>query len=230
MFRATIATKPAGPWFVPLLAALLLAASGPRAGTAAEGQATGAGGRGTGARFAEAPPESLRAGGAAAANEADAATAGNAPFREPAAAGNPTAAVELEGWRAPVEARAVPNPVPATEETVAAAEQLFTLTCAKCHGAAGKGDGRGAIFLDHPPPDFARRVPFQQDGELFWKITNGHGQMPSFRKDLEDAQRWGVIHHLRALAPADETGARDGSGDGGGNGSTGSGDRSASGG
>ena len=36
------------------------------------------------------------------------------------------------------------------------------------------------------------------DGELFWKITNGRGPMPS-RKHLPETDRWSVVHYIRSL-------------------------------
>ena len=37
-------------------------------------------------------------------------------------------------------------------------------------------------------------------GELFWKITEGRNQMPSFATALSERQRWDVVNYLRSLS------------------------------
>ena len=40
----------------------------------------------------------------------------------------------------------------------------------------------------------------QTDGELFYKITEGRGDMPSFKKKIpDDEDRWLVINYVRTL-------------------------------
>jgi len=120
------------------------------------------------------------------------------------------AAAAVEGWRAPVEARAVANPREATEESLAAGKRVYRAACAKCHGKTGAGDGRVAKLLDVPPADLEVRVPGQSDGEIFWKITEGQLPMPSFAKDLTADMRWDVINYLRVLVPGDTEASEDG--------------------
>ena len=38
------------------------------------------------------------------------------------------------------------------------------------------------------------------DGGIFWKMSEGRGPMPSFKKLLTDEERWHLVNHLRALA------------------------------
>ena len=64
----------------------------------------------------------------------------------------------------------------------------------------GGGDGPKAEDLDTKSSDLtASVVQAQSDGALFWKITEGRGDMPSARTDLTDEERWIVVHHLRSL-------------------------------
>jgi mono/diheme cytochrome c family protein len=121
-----------------------------------------------------------------------------------AAATSATASAELDGWRAPEEAREVANPLTPSDKEIAFAAKMYGAACAKCHGKSGAGDGRSARFLDVAPPSFAARLPLQTDGELFWKLTNGRDPMPGFKKDLSDEQRWGLVHFLRTLVAEDE--------------------------
>jgi mono/diheme cytochrome c family protein len=40
------------------------------------------------------------------------------------------------------------------------------------------------------------------DGELFYKISEGHRPMPAFRKRLTEEQRWQLVLFLRSLTAA----------------------------
>jgi mono/diheme cytochrome c family protein len=117
-------------------------------------------------------------------------------------------AKELDGWRAPKEARAVPNPVKPAPESVARGKTAFEKTCLKCHGAEGHGDGKMAKALAAKPADLTLRLPPQSDGEIFWKITEGKSPMPSFKKDLTPEQRWDVVNYLRQVILAPKTPAK----------------------
>ncbi len=50
----------------------------------------------------------------------------------------------------------------------------------------------------NPPVDFtSQRVRARTDGELFWLITNGIGNMPPFGDILTDNQRWQLVQVIR---------------------------------
>ena len=102
-------------------------------------------------------------------------------------------------WKAPDEAAKVPNPTPATEESMARGEVVYGKVCASCHGPLGHGDGKSAKILATKPADLALYIPAQTDGELFWKLTEGKKPMPSFKKDLKPEQRRDVVNYLRKL-------------------------------
>ena len=38
------------------------------------------------------------------------------------------------------------------------------------------------------------------DGGIFWKMREGRGAMPSFKKLLTGEERWHLVNYLRALA------------------------------
>jgi mono/diheme cytochrome c family protein len=70
-----------------------------------------------------------------------------------------------------------------------------------CHGP--KGDGRGDIAVQQKLriPDFTDpKIQLQRtDGELFYILGHGHGDMPA-EKRLPDRNRWEIILYLRSLA------------------------------
>ncbi len=102
----------------------------------------------------------------------------------------------------PAEAMAVENPVPATEDSIAAGAATYTQYCAVCHGNEGKGDGPGAAALNPKPADFsAEHVQVLSDGGLFWFVTNGvpNSAMPPWGEVLSEQQRWEVVNFLRTF-------------------------------
>ena len=108
------------------------------------------------------------------------------------------------GWNVPPEAKDLKNPVSAGPTTVAAARELYTNNCQKCHGV--NGDGKippgATYFYSTKPTNFtnARLVDSMSDGELFWKMTHGRKPMPAFKNRLSDEQRWELVNLIRAFA------------------------------
>jgi len=104
-------------------------------------------------------------------------------------------------WVAPDDAKKVKNPVPATQETLAAAEMLFQDNCVLCHGEKGLGDGPGAKTIKVKPANFTdpKLQASETDGGLFWKMSNGRGPMPAWKDELSDKERWELVNYIRKL-------------------------------
>jgi len=50
-----------------------------------------------------------------------------------------------------------------------------------------------------PPADFtSARVRSRTDGQLYWLITHGIGNMPNFASILSDDERWAMVNVVRA--------------------------------
>ena|SRR5213082_2927123 len=105
-------------------------------------------------------------------------------------------------WIVPEGAKQVPNPLKPSQANLPMAHQLYDDKCAECHGDSGKGDGSQAKMYNPRPQDFtdAARMNSISDGELFYKITEGHRPMPSFKKRFTDEQRWQLVLLLRSFA------------------------------
>ena len=93
-----------------------------------------------------------------------------------------------------------------SHETVDA-KKLYNISCARCHGNGGKGDGPDKEHLDTPLPDFATEE-FQasrRDDFLFKVIKNGGEaeglsfEMPPWEGILEDNEIREVIKYLRSF-------------------------------
>ena len=125
---------------------------------------------------------------------------------EPQRLSPPSGAVPVTGGRAQytfAEAQNLTNPAPRTQASLASAQQVFQINCATCHGQDGRGQGPMAQYFvqagQEPPVDFTgQRARARTDGQLFWLITNGIGNMPSFANLLSDDERWAMVNVIRA--------------------------------
>jgi mono/diheme cytochrome c family protein len=95
------------------------------------------------------------------------------------------------------------NPVPNVPEAIEAGKSLYGSQCAMCHGARGDGKGDVAVSMKMRLPSFAdpKVQAKRTDGELFFIMTQGHGDMPG-EKRLADQSKWEIVRYLRTLAPA----------------------------
>jgi mono/diheme cytochrome c family protein len=92
------------------------------------------------------------------------------------------------------------NPLPASPEVLAQGKQLYDVYCALCHGAAGKADGKvGAKFGFPIPPLDDAAVVERKDGYLYGTIREGGFIMPKYAEVMTPAERWAVVHYMRAL-------------------------------
>ena len=104
--------------------------------------------------------------------------------------------------------REMPNPYPATDDSLERGKKIFQKYCINCHGPVGDGKGPAAPYLMPPPLDFTvlRRhlVDNKYIGGIFYyQIMNGitGTAMPFFKKDLESAKDLGRVELSRRLFP-----------------------------
>jgi len=104
-------------------------------------------------------------------------------------------------WAVPDAAAKKANPVKADATSNAAGKVLWGQHCASCHGKAGLGDGSKAAQLETTPPDFSKAiVQGQSDGALFFKTSEGRGDMPSFKKKIPDQEDiWNLVNYMRSF-------------------------------
>jgi|HubBroStandDraft_6_1064221.scaffolds.fasta_scaffold95210_2 cytochrome c6 len=74
----------------------------------------------------------------------------------------------------------------------------FKGNCASCHGADGAGTPLGRSMQ---APDLrSAEVQRKSDGDLAQTITDGRGDMPSFKRTLSAEQVHALIDYIRKLA------------------------------
>lgn len=116
-------------------------------------------------------------------------------------------------WDVPEKYRKMKNPVASSAVSIRIGKQMYVRHCRSCHGITGKGEGPRAPKLTHSIGDFTTAA-FQKetDGAIFYKMTEGHDEMPSFRKKIpgsddiiegsfgETGSVGDLINYIRTLA------------------------------
>ncbi len=98
----------------------------------------------------------------------------------------------------------VVNPMPALNDVqMKEAERLYLVNCGICHGA--KLDGNGPLYNGGNGPYAAAPrnltaspVLEMPDGQLFYSITYGKGQMGPYGPQLSTTQRWMIVHYINS--------------------------------
>lgn len=108
---------------------------------------------------------------------------------------------EKKPWLVPDAAKAKKNTVASNAQSIADGKELWSTHCKSCHGTKGLGDGPKAAQLKTEAGDLSKAVcQSQTDGALFYKISEGRVDMPSFKKKIPDADdMWNVVNFLRTL-------------------------------
>lgn len=101
-------------------------------------------------------------------------------------------------WVVPAAEKAKKNPVAASAESISKGKNLYNTHCKSCHGDPGKNNG---LPLNPKPTDpLSDSYQKNTDGEMFYKITQGRGAMPSFKATLPEQDRWHIINFVRSLS------------------------------
>jgi mono/diheme cytochrome c family protein len=97
----------------------------------------------------------------------------------------------------------VPNPIKATESSVALGRQHYQTFCVPCHGPEAKGGTTGPVATKFiPTPDLTNRDLQRQRTDGYWQsyIVVGGAVMPAYGEALSSQEAWHVVNYLRSLA------------------------------
>jgi len=102
------------------------------------------------------------------------------------------------------------NPLPPTQQNIAAGKEAFSHYCVACHGVDGQNTG--VPFADRmsppPPPLNSPNVQSYTDGQLKWIIDYGLKPtgMPGSSGILSDDEIWSTVLYIRHLPPKGSAG------------------------
>ena len=105
--------------------------------------------------------------------------------------------LSAQDWNVPANKTKALSPFKFTDETRKAGEVLYMDKCQACHGDPGKGN----VLMTVPaPPDLAtKKMQRNTDGEMFYKISEGHTVMLSFRNILSATEIWNLVSYVRGF-------------------------------
>ena len=102
------------------------------------------------------------------------------------------------------EGKTLPNPIAATEASIARGKHEYEIYCSVCHGTDGlsipgpqnpvtlKLIQNGAVVFP------LAGIPAYTDGMIFYKIWYGKPNMPGYPQ-IPEEDRWHIINYLRTL-------------------------------
>lgn len=116
-------------------------------------------------------------------------------------------------WEVPEKYQKMKNPIASTPASIKIGKGMYKRHCQSCHGSKGKGEGPRAAKLNHSIGDFTSLAFTKEtDGAIFYKMTVGHDEMPSFEKKIpgrediiegsfgETGSVGDLINYIRTLA------------------------------
>jgi mono/diheme cytochrome c family protein len=92
------------------------------------------------------------------------------------------------------------------------AERLYLINCGICHGTALDGNGPLYNNGNGPYPAAPKNlvgdpvVSVMPEGQLFYSVTYGRGQMGPYGSQLTTSQRWQVVHYVKTRQLAAKSG------------------------
>jgi len=103
-------------------------------------------------------------------------------------------------YKIPPEAANRSNPVKPSPESLARGKKIYGYDCAVCHGK--DGDGKGDMTDMKGIPDFTDPATMKDrtDGELFYIIQKGKGEMPPEGDRAKAEDIWNLVNYVRSFA------------------------------
>ncbi len=114
----------------------------------------------------------------------------------------PAANVPAAEYKIPPEAAKMVNPVKPTAASLAQGKKTYGIDCEVCHGKDGDGKGDLAADMKVKLADYRDPATLKErtDGELFYIIKNGQGEMPSEGDRAKPDAIWNLVNYIRSFA------------------------------
>jgi mono/diheme cytochrome c family protein len=92
------------------------------------------------------------------------------------------------------------NPIALTKQVAERGRKVFNDHCAVCHGTVGDGVALLSRAYGAKPGNFmTAEMQKQPDGYIYGVLMLGKNAMPSYAADLDESDRWAVVHYIRIL-------------------------------
>ena len=106
---------------------------------------------------------------------------------------------QVKPWLVPEKNARVKNPVKADTESIKIGKDLWIRHCGACHGRQGAGDGVQSGSVKTFMKDMGTSpVQGQTDGALYYKISEGRGEMPAYNEKISDKELWSIVNFIRS--------------------------------
>jgi mono/diheme cytochrome c family protein len=117
-------------------------------------------------------------------------------------AASPAATTAAAEFKIPPDAAKAPNPVKPTSASLAQGKKMYGFDCALCHGKDGDGKGDLAADMNLKLADYRDSAALKDmtDGEMFYIIKNGKGQMTGEADRVKADEIWNLVNYVRSLA------------------------------
>jgi mono/diheme cytochrome c family protein len=108
-------------------------------------------------------------------------------------------------FKIPPEASKLVNPVKPTPASLSQGKKVYDIDCAVCHGQDGDGKGDLAADMKSKMADYRDPSALKDftDGDLFYIIKNGKGEMPSEGDRAKPDSIWNLVNYIRSCAKKD---------------------------
>ncbi|HEY6412122.1 MAG TPA: cytochrome c, partial [Edaphobacter sp.] len=102
----------------------------------------------------------------------------------------------------PPDAKTLVNPIKATPESQAHIKKVYGYDCAMCHGTNGNGKGDVVADMKLTLKDYTDPAALKDltDGEIFYIIKNGKGQMPGEGERAKPEDLWNMVILVRSFS------------------------------
>jgi mono/diheme cytochrome c family protein len=104
--------------------------------------------------------------------------------------------------KVPAEAVNQANPVRSSAESLARGKKIYSYECAMCHGDDGSGAGDLAKNMKAKMANFRdpSALKGQTDGELFYIIKSGKGEMEGEGGRVKTEDGWNLVNYVRSMS------------------------------
>jgi mono/diheme cytochrome c family protein len=105
-------------------------------------------------------------------------------------------------FKIPPDAAKAPNPIKPTPASLAQGKKMYGFDCALCHGKDGDGKGDLAADMNLKLADYRDSAALKDmtDGEMFYIIKNGKGQMTGEADRVKADEIWNLVNYVRSFA------------------------------